>query len=183
MADQLINELGGDPGEAVIALVIGLELAQRIFQTVRDLDFFTPDCAHELDVMIAGNTESFAGFYHFLYQPDDLRNLRAAIHEIAHKDGPSSFRMVVNAIRIFCIGQLLEQLYKLVIAAVNIADDVERPVLMFQVVPERLARDLNSVNFFRRGEVKHMAETFTLQAAKRATEILCLITNHMRAKV
>ena len=55
VADELVNELSRDAREAVIALVIRLELAERIIKAVRDFDVLAPDSAHELDVMIAGD--------------------------------------------------------------------------------------------------------------------------------
>jgi hypothetical protein len=84
---------------------------------------------------------------------------------------------------IFGIAELFQQLQQLVKAAMNIANDVERALFMFQVVPERLTDDLCRVDFFNGGKSKYMAEAFALQATQRAAQVMGLIANYVRPKV
>ena len=66
---------------------------------------------------------------------------------------------------------------------VNVADDVERPMLMLQIVPERLSFDDYIINFFRRREFEDVPKAFSLQVANRPAQLLALLPDHVRSKV
>ena len=61
---------------------------------------------------------------------------------------------------------MVEQLLKLVAAAVDVADDVERAGLILAVGPQRRALDANGVNRLRRAQDRHLAEALALQPAQ-----------------
>ena len=73
-----------------------------------------------------------------------------------------------------CVAELLQQLTQFVEAAMHVADDVERAVLVLAVVPERLALDRRGVDLLRRGEHEDVAEALALQAAQRAPQIAAI---------
>ena len=54
---------------------------------------------------------------------------------------------------------------KFVKTPMNVTDDVERPMLMLQIVPERLALDGHVLNLFRRREFEDVPKAFALQVA------------------
>ena len=58
------------------------------------------------------------------------------------------------------IAELSKESGELLIAPVDIADDVKWAVLMLKVVPQRLSRDRDSGDFIRRGQHEHVAEPF-----------------------
>src|SRR6266496_1216136 len=72
---------------------------------------------------------------------------------------------------------------KLIKAAVNITDDVERPMLMLQIVPERLPFDEYIINLFRRREFEDVPKAFALQVANRSAQLLALLPDHVRSKI
>src|SRR5690242_17306543 len=110
---------------------------------------------HQLHVVIARNTKGCAFINHAHYEPQHFRNPRSAVYKITNEDSPSArrrncpgtFSLILES-----IAELSKQSGELLIAAVHIPDDVERTVLMLQVVPKRLAGDLDSGNFLRRGQ-------------------------------
>ncbi len=65
----------------------------------------------------------------------------------------------------------------------HVADDVEGPVLLLAVVPERLALDGDGVDLLGRGQHEHVAEALALQAAERPAELLPLLADHVRPEV
>src|SRR5215467_6170946 len=113
--------------------------------------------------MIAWNTKCRSFINHSHDEPQHFWNPRPAVYKITNKDSPSTirrncpsaFRAVLESIAEAC-----KESGELIIAPVNITDDVKRPVFMLKVVPQRLTRDRNSGNFIRRGQHEHMAESF-----------------------
>ena len=59
----------------------------------------------------------------------------------------------------------------------DVADDVERPVLVFEIVPQRLRSIDACLDFLRRLEDVDVAETFALQSSQRPTQLLRLLPN------
>src|SRR5882724_1944313 len=72
---------------------------------------------------------------------------------------------------------------ELVKTPMNVTDDVERPMLMFQIVPERLALDDHLLNLFRRREFEDVPKAFAFQVANRSAQLLALLPDHVRSKV
>ena len=64
------------------------------------------------------------------------------------------------------VTQLRQQLDQLIEAPMHIADEVERAVLVLQVVPERLPDEFNRLDFRQRPEHMNMAKSFALQPAQ-----------------
>ena len=65
----------------------------------------------------------------------------------------------------------------------NVADDVERAVLLFAVVPERLPFDDGCIHFFHGRKNEDVAESFAFQSAQRAAQLLRLIAHDVRTEV
>src|SRR5215469_166321 len=102
--------------------------------------------------MIAWNTKCRSCINHSHDELQHFWNPRPAVYKITNKDSPSTirrncpsaFRLVLESITKAC-----KKCGEFLIAPVNIADDVEWPVLMLEVVPQRLTRDRDSGNFIR----------------------------------
>src|SRR5207244_1526890 len=79
------------------------------------------------------------------------------------------------------VTEIDEKLAQLFDTTVNVANDVERTVLLFAVVPKRLTLDDGGLDGLH---VEHVdgAETFLLQASHRSPQILRLVANDVRTK-
>src|SRR5579872_441746 len=132
---------------------------------MRQLDVAPFQLPHQLHIMIAGNTKCCSFIDHPHDEPQHFRNSRSAVDKITNEDGPSTIRRncpVAFSLVLKSVAELSKQSGELFIAPVDIPDDVKRPLLMLQVVPKRLARDLDSGNFLRRGQNEHVTESFPL---------------------
>ena len=61
------------------------------------------------------------------------------------------------------VSKLSEERVEFIKTPMNISDDVERPMLIFSIVPEWLALNCNLLNLFRRREFKDMSKAFALE--------------------
>jgi hypothetical protein len=66
---------------------------------------------------------------------------------------------------------------------VHVADDVERPVFVLQVVPERLALDGRRLDLLGGRELVDVAEPFALEVTYGAAELLALLANDVRPEI
>jgi hypothetical protein len=80
------------------------------------------------------------------------------------------------------VAEFGEQIEELVVAAVDITDDIERAFVGFAIVPERLAFNGDLVGLFLGFEDVDMSEAFALQAAEAAAELDQLIADNVRTK-
>jgi len=104
----------------------------------------------KLNVMVSRHAERVSGSHHFLHHAHHLRNLRPTIYQIANKTPLSAGRRLIKTARVFFITQLSQELNQLIEASMYVSDDVERAMLVLQVVPQRLAHNLRAIHFFRR---------------------------------
>src|SRR5215472_5883271 len=119
---------------------------------MRQLHIASFQLSHQLHVVIAWNTKRRSLINHSHHKPQHFRNPRPAVYKITNEDSPStirrncpsSFRPVLET-----IAEPSKQSRELLVAPMNIPDDVEGTMLVLQVVPERLPGNLNSGNFLR----------------------------------
>ena len=109
----------------VKAVRIGNVSAAKIFQ--------------QLHVVVSGDSHSAACSGHGHNEIESVRVPVSSVTEIAEEYRSSVFRVGVNAAVVLFIAELFEQQFKLRAAAVNIAYDIERSVLVTLVVPELFA--------------------------------------------
>ena len=82
------------------------------------------------------------------------------------------------------VAELLEQRHQLVEAAVDVADDVERAVLVACGRSRAAARSIvGRVDLLGRLQDEDVAEALALQAAQRAAQLLALVADDVRAEV
>jgi len=125
MADEALEEVA----DLVAKLrLLPVELLERLPQPVRDLHVATLELAHKLCVVVAGQADRGAGGGHRHDEPQHARRVRPAIAVVADEDRPAAVgrrhKLTVDG-----VAELAEQGDELVAAAVDVADDVERPVL------------------------------------------------------
>ncbi len=65
----------------------------------------------------------------------------------------------------------------------NVADDVERPMVEGSIGPERLALDRGGFDLVDRRQSEDVAESFTPQTSERLPEIAGLAADHVCAEV
>ncbi len=125
------------------------ELRERLGQPVGDAHVLAAQLPHQLDVVIARHRQGGALRRHRHDQPQHLGHLGAAVDQIADEDrlAPLWVRRREAVLGVVCfqardpVSELLQQGFELVEAAMDVPDDVERPVLGSAVVPQRLALD------------------------------------------
>src|SRR5689334_2894979 len=98
--------------------------------------------------MIAGDAECITPIDHVHRQTQYVRNSWTAIDKISQEDHLATFRMLRLNFRDL-VAELAEKQMEFVKTTVDVADDVEWPMLMFEIVPERLPLDDDCVNLFR----------------------------------
>src|SRR6185369_3277714 len=91
---------------------------------------------HQLHVVIARNTKGCSFINHAHYEPQHFRNFRSPIYKIANEDRPSTIRRncpSTFSLTLESVAEVSKQSGELLIAPVDIPDDVKRPVFMLQV--------------------------------------------------
>src|SRR6185503_14725805 len=91
--------------------------------------------------------------------------------------------MCPRTVVISLVTQLPQQLLELVAAAMNVADDVERPRFAFAVVPERLPLDDGSIDLLLGLEDVDVPEALAAEASQRPTQLALLIADDVRTKI
>src|SRR5690606_20396965 len=80
------------------------------------------------------------------------------------------------------IPQLFEQLLKLVAAAVNVADDVERTILIPLVIPKRDTLDGRRLDLLDRIHHEDVPESLSLQRLERTSKLRPLLSDDVRSE-
>src|SRR5260221_11559070 len=106
-----------------------------------DLNILTFEFAQQFNIMIAGYAECCSRYDHAHYQPKHCWDVWSTIHQIAYKDSCSTHWGIDGVAVSYLITKFVQQCAKLIVATVNIANDIERPVFAFQVVPQRFTRE------------------------------------------
>ena len=119
-----------------------LHLLRRLCKAVGELDIAPVEPAHELHVMIAGNTKGGAAADHGVHQPQNVGCSWPSIDKVADEDRPATCWRgdatgAMFAIARPCnrIAQFGEQQFQLIRATMDVADDVERTGCMARVGP------------------------------------------------
>ncbi len=126
-----------------------VELVQRGGKPMGDPDVLAPELFLELDVVVPRDAERRPCRDHVHHKRQDVQDPIATVDKIAHEhclptkgmainqpsgnSGPRLFRLLVT--------QTHEQFFELIAASMDIADDVEGPVIGCFVVPKRNALD------------------------------------------
>ena len=81
------------------------------------------------------------------------------------------------------VAQLLKKCFQLVATAVEISDDVKRPVIVPLVVPKWSPLDCGRLHLLRRVEEENVREALSLQPPHRPSQLRFLLANNMRPEI
>jgi hypothetical protein len=131
--------------------------------------------------MIAGDCERTSGCDHVHDEPQDARRIRTAVDQITDEDraapiGMFAHRATTALVR--DIAKQIEQSLQLLAAAVDVADDVERPVVCAPVAPQTLAHDHCSRDAFLGMQHVHPTKAFALEAPQRLFQAPNMVMHH-----
>src|SRR5256886_14968364 len=179
VADQPVEELRGALFESRGLLA---QLTERLRQTMCDLYIPALEGADQLLLMVARHTQRSAGGNRAHHQSQHSRGVGAAVDQVAEKDQLSAGRrrdMVLRAIDAVGLNRDVvpegaEQATKFVQASMDIADDVERSMLIASVYPERLTLHDGRIDGVFRLQGENVSEAFALQEPLRSTRLVAL---------
>src|SRR3984885_5774850 len=116
--------------------------------------------------MISRNAERRAVFNHLHDQAQHFWNLGSAVNHITNENRSAS----VGRSRSWCcrsfvdlVTELNKQSGQLFVATVHVPDDVERPMLVFQVIPKLLSHDRDRGDLLWTRQHKDITETLPVQ--------------------
>src|SRR5207244_13109682 len=131
--------------------------------------------------MIAGDAEGCARRRHVVDESNRVEDPWAAINEVADEnrsptqrmpiDRPTDERRSTRREGRGLVTQPAQQGFPLIAAAVDIADDVERPVFMALVAVERHALDRGGCHFLRTLQDEGVPEALPAKAAQGAAQL------------
>jgi hypothetical protein len=161
------------------------ELGQRLGQPVGHLDVAAPQGPQQLVLVVARHAERVAAGDHAHHQPQDPRRVGPAVDQVTEEDrtpprvmGPDRASLAVPADR---VAELAEQPLKLGPAAVHVADHVERPGLVPQVVVQPRPRDPHVGDLVAPQRVDR-AEPLALQPLQPAAQLVVLAADDIGAE-
>lgn len=173
--DQAVAELVRLTAEL---LGLGAELFQRLGEPVRDVDLPPVQRAHQLLLVVPADDQGVPRRGHSHDAPQHARGVRPAVDEVADEHRGPPFG--VHAVGVAQLGQ---QLLELGCAAVDVADDVERPGQLALVVAQRLDGDLRLGHLGLAAQHVHAPETLALQRLQRPLQLTALPPDHVLAEV
>lgn len=193
VADQRVQEAHYLACRSVAALLRKrLELCERSVEPMRDRDVTAAELADQLDVVVARHTVRGSGIDHIADQPNRVEDPGPAVDQVADEHRGATFRVGIDRASLWevpypplrePVAELGQEAFDFLAAAVDVADDVERPVLVGAVVPQAGTGDRRVVDCLRRVEQVDLAESFLAHPAQAATEVLHLVADHVGAEV
>ena len=178
VADEAVYELGDSLGEGGAA---ALQLFERLGQPMADLDIAACEGSTQLDLMVARDAERTAGSHHGHDNVEHFGDAGAAVDQIAEKHRSAAFRMR-DGVGTGVVAQPVEQTQQLVMAAVDIADEVEWAGVAAAVAPDPGASHLDTVEFLDRAERVDPGEAFLAQPLRAAAQGLVLALDGVRGR-
>ncbi len=160
-------------------LVLLGELRQRLGQAVRDPHLLPLQRLHELVLVVARHGQRVAGAHHAHHEAEDARGVGPAVHEVAEEHDAAALRVrgvdgPTPLVALDLVAQLPEHRLELRAAAVHVADRVEGPALVAEVVEERRDREARGGDLVHAAEHVHPAEALAAEALERPLELVVL---------
>ena len=131
--------------------------------------------------MVAGDAQRAARSHHGHGDVEHLGDTGAAVDQIAEKDRPAALWMC-DRVGAGVVAQPVEQAQQLVMAAVDVADDVERAGVVAAVAPDPGAEHLNRVEFLGRTERVDPRESLLAQPLRAAAQRVVLAPDGPRGR-
>ena len=136
--------------------------------------------------MVARHAERHTARHRIHHETEAVDDLGAPVHQVAQKDQPPPMVMgdretLVPALD--TIAEPVQQRLKLVEAAVDVADDVERPEVVASIGPKRLALDDCGVDLFFGTKLETVAEPLAAQSLHGSSQQPHVVAHHGRPEV
>nr|BFE54005.1 hypothetical protein GCM10017745_74320 [Saccharothrix mutabilis subsp. capreolus] len=169
-------------------LRLGGQLRQRLGQAVLDLHVPAAQRPHQLLLVVAAHGERVPGLDHAHHQPQHARRVRPAVDQVAdeHRAPPRRrHRVDRTALGVAhqVVAQLAQQVLQLLAAAVHVADHVERPGLVAQVVEQPLGDDRRLVHFGLAAQHVDLLEALLAEELQRLAQRGPVPAHDVRAEV
>ena len=181
MADQAIDptrHLGPELGR------LGVELFERLGEAVAERDVAPGERPLQLVLVVPGDAQRPARSDQCHDEAQHRRRCRAAVDEIAQEDRHAALGMFgVGARCVDIPAEFAQQGDQLVVAAVDVADDVERAAQVSFVGPEPFTEHVGAVDLVDAAQHEDPFESFAAQVVERAAQRGALIADHVRAEV
>src|SRR5262245_47919147 len=137
-----------------------IDLGEALCQAMRHAHVPATKLAHQLHVMVAGDTVRGTGRYHVVHEPNRIEDVRATVHEVADEHRLPAQRMRIDWPTTErpqpsrysgrdLVTQLTQKSYQFITAAMKIPNDVEGAVVVALVVVERYALNRCGFDFLR----------------------------------
>ena len=195
MRDDELAVVQDEVGDQSVAEVLHLrpklrrlvrELRERLGQAMCHLDVPALQGLDELVLVVARYAQGVAAGDHAHHQAQDARRVRTAVDEIADEDGRTRRRVGVDRAALLIVNdgvaELGQQCLELTAAAVHVADDVERPVQMAEVVQQPLADDDRVGDLLLAAQDVDLAEALLAEVLERASQLVALARDDVIAE-
>jgi hypothetical protein len=181
VADETVDEVRDLTAEL---LWFAVELGERLGQAVGDLHVAAVEGAPQLVLVVARHTGSAAVADHSHHQTQDPWAVGAAVDEVADEERLAAGGMDGGrSVRSHLVAELGEQRNELLGAAVDVTDEVERPVVVTAVGPPALPFDPDRIDLVGAAQNEHASKPLALEALERLAELLVLAPQGMRWQV
>nr|WP_276602773.1 hypothetical protein [Nannocystis pusilla] len=160
------------------------QLRRRLREPVVRLHVRAAQVPVQLHLVVAGHAQRRPRRDHVHHQPQHLHDLRPAVDQVAEEDDPSALRVRHPqrlALALDRVAQPAEQRQQLVEAAVDVADDVERPAVLAAVAPQPRPLDRRRLDLLAAQHV-HVTKTLALQLAQRLAQQAALLADQRRSE-
>jgi hypothetical protein len=151
---------------------------------VRDLDVAAPQRPQQLVLVVADHGQAGALGHHAHDPAQHPGDVRPPVDEVADEDHPAALGVSGRpAVGVDLVAELGQQRDQLVVAAVDVAHDVERTVLVAAIGPGPLALDHRALDLVDRAQHGDPAEALAGQAPEAAVQLLALAPHDVVAEV
>ena len=175
VADQTIQEITKLSCELSFLICRNrFQIFQRLGKAMSNLDVFATKLPEQFCIMIAGYTHRRTMSHHIANDAQAIKCFGAAINKIPHEHGSTFFGMLKTKRRparllfdwVRLIAKSLQQLLEFIVASMNVANKIKRPMLVRPVIPKRNTLNRGGGDFFNTVHHKHVPESFTFETAK-----------------
>ncbi len=155
------------------APLLALQLINGLLQAVRDSYFPTREPSPQLAIMVALDSIGGPGSRHAHRYPQGIWRVRPAVDDVAYEDhfpavGRRDFDGSVPAVvdPLDAIAEFGQKSLELVGAAMDVADNVKRAVVIALICPEGLTRYRGGFDAVDAGKFPDLTETLALKSAE-----------------
>ncbi len=135
-----------------------------------DPDVAAAQCPQQLALVVAGHAQRGARLDHGHHGAEHAGGVWAAVDQVADEHRDPAGRVRARPVLARQVAERVQQAGQFAVAAVHVADDVERAMQVRAVGPGRLAHYLRRVHLRRAAQHEHAAEPLPLQPPDRTRQ-------------